>query len=331
MQWLNGICGSIYDAQVKEDVPAGLRSHVFVFRVMCFWPMAEDPRWYKWLTTSLYLSIGVLFPLSLCVNIFFVTSVQEAMDHIFLSVAFSTTGFKMGIIYWQLDNIRELFRIHAELLRGAWRNAVNHSRTARLNLRIHMLFTLMYGSTAVGFLLQVAFSRPEDSVYTSTLLYPFDFMHSRAIYSTVLVYQCVGNMCSGIWAALTFTFLSALMNIACGHLADLKDRLRNLGTAKDTSMFYKDLIDCCKCYGMCLRCVFSVWTSLEWSWIVTFTLSDRFTDIMTNILSPSYFAQFVVSGGVLCCTVYLLSVVIPCLNHSIFFCVDRWIDCLFSV
>lgn len=46
----------------------------------------------------------------------------------------------------------------------------------------------------------------------------------------------------------------AMVNIVCGHVRQLKVRLRHLGEDDgDNSKFYKDLMDCCKRYEECLR------------------------------------------------------------------------------
>lgn len=255
MQCFNRICHKIYAAQVKEDIPPGLQSHVFEMRISGFWPTVDDSRYYKWLTIGMFLFVGVIFPLSLFVNMFFVASVLEAINHFFLSMTHSSTIFKMCIIYWQRERIRELFRINVGLSHGAeYTNQI-----ARTNVRLHTLFTLLYGGSCCGLITQSILSRRGEGVLPSTSLYPFDFVQRREIYSIFLVYQCFSNTCCALLATTPEGFYVGLMNQACGHLIDLKNRLKNLGTqinghnADRDAVFYRDAIDCCKRYEHCLR------------------------------------------------------------------------------
>lgn len=83
---------------------------------------------------------------------------------------------------------------------------------------------------------------------------------------------CVGVAGSGqfvpnLWVAIEDSLYIALMNIACGHLTQLKERLMRLNINDDTH-FYAELIDCCECYGQCLRC--DLWDDCLQSFLIQF-------------------------------------------------------------
>lgn len=248
----------IFASVVDEYVPDGMRMFIFELRVLGFWPTPTDSRLYTWTTMALFVLFGFLFPLTMVVNVFFVNSVTEVMDHMFYSVSLYSSTYKLSVTYSNRENIRELFRTHAALSYGVGYNDVHDKRTARMNIIIHTVFMCLYIACCIGFLLQTAFSPPEESVFASTLLYPSDFMHRRAMYLSLLLFQCTGNVISTVWAALNDSFYIALMNMACSHVTDLKYRLNILGAryaanVDRNAIYYKDLMDCCKRYEECSR------------------------------------------------------------------------------
>lgn len=254
MKWLQ----QFYASQVKENIPRGYQSQVFMMRVMGVWPTADDSRWYRWLTIAFFLFCGFLYPFSLSINILFSNSIDEAMEHVFLSLTCWATTFKAVVIYWQRDNIRELFRIHEALLRGNKHNAAITDRVAWMNTRIHVFFTIFYLIGGTGFIIQSSFAEPKEALLPSVSRFPYDFAENSAIYWMVLSFQLFGNMVAVFWTSMEDTFYVALINTTCGHLAQLKENLKRLGTdlldGHDQNLkFYKNVIGCCKCYEDCLR------------------------------------------------------------------------------
>lgn len=253
MKWFH----HVYASQVKEDVPRGYQSHVFVMRVTGVWPTTEDSRWYRWLTIALFMFCGFLFPLSLSVNILFSNSMDEAMEHLFLSLTIWAATFKTVVIYWYRDDIRKLFRIHEALLSGCGRNAIENNRIAWMNTFAHAFFTLMYMMGWTAFV-TMSITKPEDAIYQSTSRLPYDFARNRAVYLTVLLFQALSNTVVVLWGSMGDSFYIALMNSNCGHVTELKKRLKCLGTELTSEqdgdrVFYKGLVECCKRYEDCLK------------------------------------------------------------------------------
>lgn len=254
MNWMDTIVAT----HVKEDIPSGLRSHVFILRVTGVWPMADDSRWYKCLTIAFFVFVGILIPCSVCVNILFSHSFDEALDHLFLSITIWATTFKRSVIYWRRDSLRELFGIHAGLLHDDERNASNNDRIASTNFRMHVFFTAMYLCGWITDLVQSFFSKPQEAMYPSTSHWPYDFARKRSVFLVGMMLQALLMLGIIVWTAVADSLYLALINIAIGHVAQLKERLMALGTGfagegeRDTQ-FYRNLIACCKRYEDCLR------------------------------------------------------------------------------
>lgn len=253
-------------ALLNEYVPTGWRTHVFVMRVTGVWPTPNDSGSYKWLTMAFFFCVGILNPLLQFFNFFFVMSIQDAMDFSFLTLTCIATSCKVAIIYWQRHHIRELHRIHADLLRRAEHN----DRVAHINYDLHMFTGLVYILCWFGFLVQCAIAEPDARMWLSTSRWPYEFARCRAVYFSVMVFQAASNLFMVIWCGTADSFYMALMNTACGHLADLKKRLLELGTDPEDggerdSWFYGDLVDCCMRYEDVLRCEHELRLCLNYS------------------------------------------------------------------
>lgn len=244
--------------------------------------MADDSRWYKWLTFAVFIIVGLLFPLSLFVNIIFATTIEEAVEHTFLTLTGWTIAFKAGILYWRRNVLRDIFRIHTSLLRDTKPlDGTNYfERFEKILASIHFM------SWCVG-MIQVAFSRPEDATLPSTSQLPYEFAERHSVYLTVSVWQmlCASGLVA--WVTMEDTLSLALMNITCEHVAQLKRQLRQLGSQGDDLLFYVNIKDCCMRYEDCLA----------------------FANAIQKVLSLAFLVQFGVSGMVLCAAVYLLSIV----------------------
>lgn len=258
--WLKRTYNRHYAVLVKEFVPSGFKSHVLMMRVTGVWPTADDPSWYKWLTIAFFSFVGLLFPLSLLVNVLFANSIEEAMDYSFTSLSCWSSSFKTSMIFWQRQRVRELFRIHGRLSHGFGHNAEHHTRVAQINTRVHVYLSIVYSVTVCTNVVQSIFSKPEDAILPSTTHFPFEFAQRRAVFWSLFVCQTLCVNCLIIWTGIDDSFFIALINTTCGHLTDLKERLKSLGsdyTNADENRdlrFCKEMFGCCKQYEECSRC-----------------------------------------------------------------------------
>lgn len=252
--WLERMFGRIYTTQVKEDIPCDFRSHVFVMRVTGLWPTADDSSQYKWLTIASFLCVCVLTPASVVVNIFFAHSIEQAMDHLFISSSGLPTAVRAGVLYWHRHSIRNIFRIHAGLTRNtSSEHTAYNDRLARMNFHIHMILTALYSAVMLAISVQIIFMVPQGRILSSTAYLPYAFAQHRSLYLAVLTYQVCSSWVNIMTASTQDAVFVAMINTVCGHVKQLKERLQQLNANGDDATFYKDLIDCCQRYADCLR------------------------------------------------------------------------------
>lgn len=258
-QWFERICNTIYAASVKEDIPKGLRSHVFAMRVTGIWSTPDDSPWYKCLTFTIFFSQLILSPVSMLIVVLYASSIQEAVNYSMLPVPCWSISIKSFILYWQRENVLEIFRVHERLLRRDSSNAIRHGQIAPIYFYIHVIFTSLFCMSWIAAVLQSYFSQPDEAFMPSTAPLPYAFTETRTVYLTVFTYQAMSLIFVVIWGAMEVTFHIALINMTCTHVSQLKLRLESLGTNFDNAVvdkdfeFYKELVECCKQYADCLR------------------------------------------------------------------------------
>lgn len=247
-------CDKIYGAVVKEDVPYGYRSLVFVMRLIGIWSTANDSYGYRFQALTLFMFVGILMPFSVFVMAFYFNSIQEAMELTASSLSYWTIALRTAITYWRSDSLRDVFRIHTKLTSSKGSSTEKNERVARVNFLVHTSFSFFYAFTISVALVQVALSKPEDALFPSTSPLPYAFAQRRSVYLSVLVYQMAFSYMFTVCAAIMDSLLFALINTVCGHMEQLKDRLKALGSrGDDDDTFYRDMIECCQCYENCIR------------------------------------------------------------------------------
>lgn len=256
---LDRIGGQIYAALVKEDLPRGYRSHVFVMRAMGIWSTADDSPYHQWLTLSIVFFVGALLPLSLFIVAFYTNNIRDAIEHTFLPLNICATIIKTTITYCRCNTLRDIFHIHVKLMNANGANAVHNERVARNNYIVHVCFLSLYLGTMCGVAVHTVITQPEDTLFPSTSLLPYDFAQRRSVFLGGLAYQLLAAYCTIIWVATLDALFFAVINTLCGHLAQLREQLQRLGTTwggyndGGDLTFYRDLIDCCQYYEDCAR------------------------------------------------------------------------------
>lgn len=107
-------------------------------------------------------------------------------------------------------------------------------------------------------MVQSLLAAPEEAHWRSTTHLPYEFTQRRTVYWTVFAYEAMTGLGLVIWASMEDPFYVALINMNCGHLIELKERLSRLGADgidDNDLLFYKELVECCKRYEGCLRSV----------------------------------------------------------------------------
>lgn len=248
----------IYAMHVSEHIAHGLKSQVFAMRMTGLWPTTHDSPYYKWLTITIFL-LQIVCPMSMLVVVVFADTIEEAINGVCLVVPCAFIAYQAVILYGQRDNIRRLSEILRATMPSDSHKAAKFYRIARINFLVHVSLSPLYFSTLCVIVVQSIISRPEDAFLTSTARWPFEFAQRRPIYWIVLMYQAMSIVWVGVWSAMVHSMLFALILLACEHVAQLKERLENMGIQQDSThddrdtAFYRDLIWCCQRYADCLR------------------------------------------------------------------------------
>lgn len=243
-----------YDAIIREDIPHGLRSHVFMFRVLGIWRYENDSLTFKWLTSSAFILFGVVFPLSILANIIFVQSIEAIMEYSFMALNCAVIAFKGILIHCKSDQIREIFRTHNQLMRAANDRHEIYMKISRENSVIQVLLTSMFNFCWLLFLIENVIADDEERFWPSTLHWPFEFADKHVVYMCVLVFQGISDWYVVFLAGTEDSFLIALVNNLCGHVITLKEKLRSLGTHCESDVeFYADLVRYSLFYEECFR------------------------------------------------------------------------------
>ncbi|XP_031621607.1 odorant receptor 33a-like [Contarinia nasturtii] len=158
--------------------------------------------------------------------------------------------------------------------------------TIKLGHQLYFWYLGPYVSTCVLLVFQTIFSSPVNRMWQSTYSFPFEWAQQHQIYTSGLFIQGFANTCSVIFAVAADTYGVILIQILSTHIKILHERLEILGTLRHEKNFNK-LIYCCKIYENILSC----------------------EQLLESILGLALFAQFCVSGVVLCTSAYQLTMI----------------------
>lgn len=254
-----------------EYIPQDLKPHIICFRISGMWPPVLTSHSYNLLSILCIIFIGIGFPFTELMNIFFVDSVSKIIDHCLISSTVVSGTVKGVNLYVQQSKLRKIFRLHKDMMARYANGAAEKEKFQNItkhNLEIHNFFLYSYLTGSAGVALQVLLSNPESRLFASTYLLPYAFASQPLVYLTVIFYQ---NFCSflfSIYNAVLDTYPVILILILCGHMDILQNRLMSLKAHKpkktgkqDTKMidldkeYYDELKECILYYESCLRCV----------------------------------------------------------------------------
>lgn len=245
-----------------EYIPPDIHLNISLFCYTGMWPPLKQSCLYTLWTTLLFATLGITFPLSQFMNVFFVNSIERAVDTAFFAITFLAGTLKAINIYKQQSNIRQIFALHKQMLQDS-NKSVDDERCMNIvqtNLVIVRFFLTLYFATWSIAVLQAIFSNPENRLWPSTYNLPYEFAKSDTVYLAVLFYQINSNLIFALWIALEDTFPVILILMLIGHVDKLRKRLENLcvkcndGQIGDLNfLHYRQLKESCIFYENCLR------------------------------------------------------------------------------
>lgn len=307
----------------NEYIPPDLAPTITAAAISGMWPPLRRKGFYYILSFVVFFGIGVGCPATQLMNMAFVDSITDVMDQCLISITMIASAWKGFNMFMQSDRIREIFRLHRDMLEHT--NKIERERFRILsvnNTRLYYFFIAMYMCGWTGVCFQTIFSSPEKRLWPSTYFLPFEFAKYRAVYLGGLLYQGLSEVLFCIWNALQDTYPIIMILMLYEHVDQLQKRIKKLGNIEvndgqqtrpltDVEHFHQ-LKECCIYYEKCLtyvnfRSPFYGTSKLQFHSISIFIV--RFWKLMEDAVSFAYLFQFGASGFVICTSAYQLSIV----------------------
>lgn len=243
------------------DSSKALKYHFKTFTMAGLWPKegAGSFHFYHIWTVVVFLVLGLLFPFSQILNIFFANSIMEMVDRSVITSSVVVVVIKALSLYANRKGFSEFLELLQEL--DGEITEVSHitqlNSAIKVGHRLYFTYLYPYVSTCVLLIFQTIYSRPEIRLWSSTYAYPFEWAQQTHIYVSGLFIQGISNTCIVIFAVAADTYGVVLIHIVSTHISILHDRLERLGKSENqsTDEHYNELIQCCKIYERILRSV----------------------------------------------------------------------------
>lgn len=265
--------------QSDEYIPPDIKPTIFIFRHTGIWPPMPKTHLYNLSTVMWLLLIGIPFPLTIFVNLYYATTIQQIVDHFLISTTAMFCTLKAINIYWQQRNVRKVFELHATMLNKSnnkFDDVDEFNRIKRYNRLILRFFVFLYLTTWCTVVLQVIFGKPEKRMWPSTYNLPHETLKEPKLYLIVLIYQGLSNLILTLWCGLVDTFPVILILMLGGHIDRLCQRLRQLGKDfhddvddEETKLspndrYYRDLKECIEYYELCTRYLLNIRLDIQY-------------------------------------------------------------------
>lgn len=205
----------------------------------------------------MFFILGILFPISLILNFFFVDSIIEMVDRSVITSSVIVVVLKALNLYATRSGFDEFLKI-IKILDGEIHeesHIFQMNATIKLSHQLYFCYLFPYVSTCGLLAFQTLFSAPANRLWQSTYSYPFKWAQNNQIYTSGLFIQGFANTCIVFFAVAADTYGVILIHILSTHINILQERLKILGkpkhfTAEDN---FNQLIYCCKIYENILR------------------------------------------------------------------------------
>lgn len=270
-----------------------LKWHLRVFQICGLWSAENGSILYStWMIIfTTFVNIG--FPLSQLICVLWVDSIEAVVNNLIIASSIFLAAIKGMNVLAKKKYFIQLLHLMKELDDG-----ITTEEYAKIfkpkfmqSNQLLILFCANYVGSWIFVAIQVIISNPAERLWSSTYLYPNEYLHQSTIYIGGIIFQSVSNFFLVFVDVAVDTFPAILLHMLTGHIELLSKHLQVLG--KDCSRAYeyqsqeKILFKLCKKYVIIIR----------------------YSEILENILSFALFAQFGVSGLVLCTCAYQLSMV----------------------
>lgn len=236
-----------------------LKWHIRVFKICGLWPPHGGSILYTIWSIFFTLTVYIGFPISQLAVVFFVDSVNAAVDHLVMTSTIVMAAIKGLNILVQRKNLIKLFGLMKELDETITIEEYNHVFKKKFQESdfLLLLFCVNYIGSWICVGIQVIMSDPGHRLYSSTHLLPNAFLHQQNIYVGGIIFQAISNLFMVFVDIVVDTYGASLLHVLGGHLDVLGQRLRELGKNCSETVHYgqqnKKLIDLYKEYLLIIR------------------------------------------------------------------------------
>lgn len=238
-----------------------LKYHILMFRACGLWPNERGSWLYDCWSTIFIVGVAIAFPLSQLVCVLFVDSMDAIVEHLVLSSTVVMASVKGINVLIQKRKLVQLFGILNQMDENVTIEERKYKEIfdpIRKNCNtISLTFVAAYGIAWLILVLQAVFtSAGSSSGWSSTYLYPSEYLHKPSIYIGGLIYQATSNLFLCELDAALDTYAVILVNILVGHIDVLKIQLQEFDAkerSKNDPNQYKSLIYFCENFDAILR------------------------------------------------------------------------------
>lgn len=232
--------------------------HIRAFKVCGMWLLGNSSLLYRLWSFIYSLFVCIIFPISAVICVFFADSVEVFVDHLFISSTFIMAAIKGFNVFVKLKTFSQLFQLMSEL-----DETITPEEHQKIFLPIFkqsnglfLFFCGNYGASWLFILFQVLASSPEKRMWSSTYLYPIEFLHHPTIYMGGIVFQGIANFLLVIFGIALDSYPASLLHVLSGHISVLGNRMSNIADCKkrhDSFGEKQELITNCKRYILISR------------------------------------------------------------------------------
>lgn len=241
------------------DSRLALKWHIRVFKMCGLWPPEHESTLYKIWTIIFTLAVNIGFPVSQLICVLWVDSVDAVVDHLIITSTVIMAALKGLNVLAKKKTFVELLNLLNKLDETITHE--EHDKIFKQKFRLSdgllVLFAVNYIGSWTCVAIQVIMSNPEHRLWSSTFLYPSEYLHHQHIYLGGLIFQSISNLLLVFVDICVDTYGASLLHILGGHIEILGQNFQALGkdcsTYKDYQQQQITLIELCKKYLLIIR------------------------------------------------------------------------------
>lgn len=236
-----------------------LKWHIRVFKLCGLWPPKGGSILYSIWVVFFTLTVNIGFPISQLICVLWIDSVNAAVDNMIITSSVIMAVVKGLNVLAKKKTFVELLQLMKEL-----DSTVTPSEYDRVFKRkflvsngLLLLFCASYFGSWSCIAVQEIVSDPAKRLWSSTYLYPSEFLHHNGIYLGGIIFQSLSNLLVVIVDIVADTYGASLLLLLGGHIEILGEHLQALGKdcdkTEDFKHQHKILIELCKKYLLIIR------------------------------------------------------------------------------